>query len=50
MRFADVQYSTAMCDDFAVSVGETFELSEDQIGRIRKQITTVIQEVIEENE
>jgi len=50
MRFADVQYSQSMCEDFAISVGETFDLTEEQINRIKKQITTTIQEVIEENE
>lgn len=50
MRYADLQYSTSMCEDFAISVGETFELSTEQINNIKKQITTIVQEEIENNE
>lgn len=50
MRIADVQYSSAMCEDFADQVGEVFELTEKQVKNIKKKITTIVQSEIEYNE
>lgn len=49
MRFADVQYSQSMCEDFAISVSEVFELTEKQTEKLKKEITTLVQEEIELN-
>jgi len=47
MRIADVQYSSAMCEDFALQVGEVFELTEEQINTLRKEITSLVQAELE---
>lgn len=50
MRYADLQHSQAMCEDFAIQVGEVFELTTEQINALRKKITTIVQEELENNE
>jgi len=48
MRYTDLEYSTEMCADFAIQLGEVFELSEKQIKKLSRSITDTVHDTMEE--